>query len=92
MATMNSVALDIDHLIEYTHDEEGDSIYIRFRNVPYAWGQELDDDRHIDYGADQEPVGIELLNVSMGVDVSGLPSADCIAKLLRKYDIGVTGD
>ncbi len=50
--------------------------------VAYAFGEDLDTARRIDYGADQRPIGVELLNVSAGVTLADLPDPDEIARLL----------
>jgi uncharacterized protein YuzE len=76
--------------MELTHDADADAIYIVLRDVPYAFGQMLDLDRNIDFGADEQPIGIELLGVSHGVDVTGLPEADAVARLLTENNIALT--
>ncbi len=73
--------------MELTHDADADALYIRLRDVPYAFGQMLDLDRNIDFGADEQPIGIELLGVSHGVNVAGLPEADEVARLLAENNI-----
>ena len=65
-----------------THDREVDALYIYLSDAPYAVGHTLDDARRVDYGVDQEPCGGNLLAVSRGVTVDGLPHADKIAALL----------
>ncbi len=42
----------------------------------------LDDYRNIDYTPDGESGGVELLYVSKGVNLDGLPMANVIARLL----------
>lgn len=74
-------------MIEYRHDEEADAVYIRISEKPYAYGEELDPERRVDYAADGSPVGIELLCVSTGVDVRDLPEQDEVAKLLASHRI-----
>ncbi len=65
------------------HDPTSDAAYIHLRpDVAYAFGEDLDTARHIDYGADQRPLGVELLNVSAGVNLADLPEPDEIARLL----------
>jgi uncharacterized protein YuzE len=71
--------------IEY--DREADAAYVQLRNLPYTVGKDLDDDRRIDYAADGSPIGVELLNVSLGVKIKGLPEGDQIALLLRREGI-----
>jgi hypothetical protein len=49
----------------------------------------LDDSRHIDFGDDQRPIGIELLDVSMGVETGGLPERETVDRMLNRYGIKV---
>ncbi len=62
--------------VRITHDPEADAVYVVLRDVTVAHTEELDSDRIVDYGADGQPRGIELLNVSMGVDLDGMPERD----------------
>ena len=72
------------------YDREADAIYVRLTpDKQYAYGKDLDDERRIDYAADRTPIGVELLCVSQGVNLSGLPEWDQIAKLLAQDNINV---
>lgn len=71
------------------YDREADAIYVYFSRKPYAYGKELDDERHIDYALDDTLIGIELLCVSKGVNLSGLPRAKEIAQLLENSGIKI---
>jgi len=72
------------------HDPTSDAIYVRLRpGVAYAFGEDLDTERRIDYGADQRPIGVELLNVSEGVNLADLPDPDEIARLLAAEGVKV---
>jgi uncharacterized protein YuzE len=53
--------------------QEADAIYVWLRDLPYAFGVDLDHARHIDDAEDEKPIGIELLNVSRGVNLGDLP-------------------
>lgn len=65
------------------YDAEADAVYIRLRTgVPFAFTHHMDDARNIDYGADNQPIGVELLGVSSGVDLRDLPQRATIARLL----------
>jgi len=75
--------------MELRHDAEADAIYIRLNEDTYAYGEELDPERRIDYTADGRPIGIELLCVSTGVDLRNLPEQETISKLLSKHRIKV---
>ncbi|MGH2459806.1 MAG: DUF2283 domain-containing protein [Chloroflexota bacterium] len=73
----------------YEYDPEADAIYIRLRDVPYAFGQDLDHARRIDYGSDRQPIGVELLSVSKGVNLDDLPRRTEIERLLESHQIKV---
>jgi uncharacterized protein YuzE len=70
-----------------THDHVADAIYIVLRDEPYAFGTDLDHARHIDYGEDRKPIGIELLNVSKGVNLDDLPERAAVERLLSEHRI-----
>jgi len=55
------------------YDRTADAIYIKLTDEPYAYGKDLDDLRRIDYDADNNPRGVELLCVSKGVITDDLP-------------------
>ena len=74
-------------VLEY--DPEADAIYNRLRQLPYAYNRELDDSRIIDYAVDQKPIGIELLNVSLGIDLNFLPEREAVGRLLRENGIKI---
>lgn len=73
--------------VEY--DREADALYIWLRDLPYAFGVDLDHARHVDYAEDRLPVGIELLNVTRGVNLEDLPERATIERLLMDRDIRV---
>lgn len=75
-------------MFKYSYDGEADAIYIHLSSKPYAHGRDLDDQRRIDYADDNTPIGVELLAVSEGVNVNGLPHSDEIARILA--DNGIT--
>lgn len=75
--------------MELKYDQQADAIYIYLSRKPYACGRDLDDQRRVDYAADNTPIGIELLGVSSGVDTEGLPYAEEVAELLEKEGIVV---
>lgn len=75
--------------MELRHDPAADAIYIQLRAVPYAFGHTLDYERRIDYGADQTPMGVELLAVSAGVNLDDLPHKEALRGLLLEHHITV---
>lgn len=72
-----------------TYDREADAIYIRLADGQYAYGQDLDDSRRVDFDADGAPIGIELLNVSDGVDVEDLPERQVVEDALHRMHISI---
>ncbi|MEA1958617.1 MAG: DUF2283 domain-containing protein [Chloroflexota bacterium] len=70
-------------------DIQADAMYVYLLNKPYAYGRDLDDWRRIDYSADNLPIGIELLNVSEGINGSGLPNSEEVASAIASHGIQV---
>jgi len=75
--------------VEIRYDKEADAVYLRLSDEQYAYGEELDPERRIDYDADGKPIGIELLCVSEGVDLRNLPEYDAVSELLSRHHIKV---
>ena len=71
------------------YDVNADAVYIYLSDEPYAYGEELDAQRRIDYSVDNKPVGIELLCVSKGVSPDDLPKQEEIIAILEKSNIRV---
>lgn len=69
------------------HDRKADTLYIRFNDSKYAYSNELDDFRFIDYDSDDNPIGVELLNVNNGVSLDGLPYQKAILHLINSSSI-----
>ena len=65
-----------------TYDPEVDAAYVYFRKASWDHMDIIDDSRNIDYGPDGEPNGVELLYVSDGVNLDGLPRRDVVERLL----------
>ncbi len=76
-------------MLGFTHDSEADAVYITLREAQYAYGDDLDCSRRVDFSADGKPVGIELLNVSQGVNVTDLPTRTAVERLLHQNNIAV---
>jgi uncharacterized protein YuzE len=67
------------------YDPEAAAVYIYLREgVPFAFTHNIDDARNIDYGPDNLPIGVELLAVSHGVDLTDLPQRADLARLLAE--------
>ncbi len=75
--------------MELKHDLEAEAVYISFSSKPSAYGRELDDERRIDYAADNTPIGVELLNISKGVNLDSLPRGDEISEVIEAKGIKV---
>ena len=71
------------------HDKTADAIYIRLSDATYAYGKDLDDLRRVDYDANGNPRGIELLCVSAGVITDDLPNKAEIERALDDRGIKV---
>ncbi len=71
------------------HDTEADAIYITLSEGVYAYVEDLDPERRVDYDADGQPLGIELLNVSAGVELDNLPEQARVGDLLAERQIPV---
>ncbi|HEY3078909.1 MAG TPA: DUF2283 domain-containing protein [Chloroflexota bacterium] len=74
---------------EVRHDPEADALYVRFAAAPVARTAPLDDDRIVDYAADGSVVGVELLSVSHGSDIAGLPHAAAVERALRRLGLPI---
>jgi len=70
------------------YDREADAVYIYLNSKPYAYGEDLDDQRRIDYASDNTPIGVELLCIGEGVNVEGLPNIEKIAEAIESKGIG----
>ncbi len=64
-------------------DPTTDAIYIQLLDEPIGYTEELDDDRLIDRSINSgKPVGVDLLEVSEGVKLEGLPETETIKRIL----------
>ena len=60
-----------------------DAVYIELSEGPISHTEELDDDRLLDHGLDPDRiVGIDLVSVSKGVKLDGLPEVEAVRKIL----------
>ncbi len=79
----------VSQMLRVESDPGADAVYIRLSDAPIGYTSELDDNRLIDYSMNPgTPVGIDLLVVSQGVNLTGLPESDTVKKVLDA--IGVT--
>lgn len=71
----------------HEYDPDADAIYVYLWEKPYAFGEDLDRERRIDYAVDRTPIGVEITCVSGGVNLRDLPDREQIARLLASLDI-----
>jgi len=77
-------------MLHIESDPATDAVYIQLSNEPIGYTKELDDNRLIDYTMNPgEPVGVDLLAVSEGVKLDGLPEVESIEKILVGLGIKV---
>jgi uncharacterized protein YuzE len=69
------------------YDRAADAIYIYLSDAPYAYGENLDPERRVDFAKDGTPIGVELLCVSEGVITNDLPHRGEIERLLGENHI-----
>ena len=74
-------------MLNHTYDSAVHAIYIYLSDDPVKYTKELDENRLLDYSAEDVPVGIDLLDVSNGVDPDGLPEQAKVEKLLESLGI-----
>ncbi len=56
-----------------TYSDESDAVYIQLSDAKIVRTQVIDDARFVDYDANGDVVGVELLGASGGLDLRGLP-------------------
>ncbi len=70
-------------LLRVETDPTADAVYIQFLDEPIGYSEELDDNRLIDRTMNPgKPVGVDLLSVSAGVKLNGLPEVETIKRIL----------
>ncbi len=71
-------------------DPTADAVYIQLLDEPIGYSEELDDKRLIDCTMNPgKPVGVDLLAVSEGVKLDGLPEVKIIERILVGLGIKV---
>lgn len=76
-------------MVEFEYSQSADAVYIRLSSLPYAYGRDLDDDRRVDYAANGDVIGVELLGVSEGVRLDDLPQRETVERVLAEHRIPV---
>ena len=69
------------------YDDENDVLYVLLSDNEVSRTKALDDLRLVDYDDSDEPVGIEFISASDGLDLSGAPWASRIQVLLDEAGI-----
>ncbi len=70
-------------MLHVESDPTADAVYIQLNDEPIGYTEELDDNRLIDCTMNPgKPVGIDLLAVSEGVKLEGLPEVETVKKIL----------
>jgi uncharacterized protein YuzE len=70
------------------YDEENDVLYVLLSDREVSKTRTLDDLRLVDYDDQEQPVGVEFISASDGIDLSNAPSPARIRRLLD--DAGIT--
>ena len=74
-----------DDYVRVEYDAEADALYITLRRPQGKVETEfIDDARYVDYDEANNVVGVEILGVSHGIDLEGLPDAERIAEALSR--------
>jgi len=77
-------------MLQIDTDSKADAIYIKLLDEPIGYSKEIDSNRIIDYTLNPgKPVGIDLLAVSQGVKLSGLPEVTGLENLLKGLGIKI---
>ena len=71
------------------YDKKADAIYIYLSDKTYAYGENLDPERRVDFAIDGTPIGVELLCVSEGVITDDLPNRSEVERLLGDKGIKI---
>lgn len=64
------------------YHEEADVLYVTLLDAEVDDTVELDDMRMIDYSADRRVVGVEFVSPSAGIDLTDVPFAKVVEKLI----------
>lgn len=74
--------------MRYSYDEDEDSLSIVLDpSATPVRSKELDPRRLIKSAEDGEPVGIELVNVSHGINLKNLPAPKAVKQVLEKLSL-----
>ncbi len=66
-----------------TYDEQADAVYVQFRRSAVARTEELNDSVAVDYDAEDQPLGVEFLHVSLGIELDRVPRRTEVLRVLE---------
>lgn len=74
------------------YSPEADAFYIRLHagRIDYTEPFEGDDNRLVDYDENGLVLGVEILDAGIGIDLTGLPEAERIAKAAKKFKLPIS--
>ena len=75
----------MDPVLTINLDPEADAAYVLIEDLPVAKTRKLDENRLLDLSTEGTVIGIEILNVSKGIDLAGLPYPQELARLFRDH-------
>ena len=67
-----------------TYDQAADAVYVYFERREVDRTDQLTGRVNVDYSADGTPVGVEFLDVSLGIDLDNVPHRADVAPLLEE--------
>ena len=67
-----------------TYDEAADAVYVYFERRDVDHTDQLTDRVNVDYSRDGIAIGVELLDVSLGIDLDNVPHRADVARLLEE--------
>jgi len=67
-------------MIELEYDAEDDILYVRLGSGAVARSRAFGDSRIVDFNAGGQPIGVEFIGASAGVDLSGIPEGERIRR------------
>ena len=65
-----------------TYDEAVDAVYVYFERRDVERTDQLSERVNVDYAADGSAIGVEFLDVSLGIDLDNVPHREDVARLL----------
>lgn len=72
-----------------TYDEAADAVYVYFERRDVDRTDQLTDRVNVDYATDGTPIGVEFLDVSLGIDPGNVPHRADVARLLEERQFRV---